>query len=70
MRCRPGDLWQLGPHRLLCGNAFEPVTVATLMDGARAQMVFTDPPYNVPVHGRPWLLPEPAGGLTFSVAGQ
>ena len=50
-RCRPGDLWQLGPHRLICGNALEPDTVAALMDGGRAQMVFTDPPYNVPIEG-------------------
>ncbi|MFL5314526.1 MAG: ParB/Srx family N-terminal domain-containing protein, partial [Microvirga sp.] len=41
-RCRPGDLWQLGSHRLICGNALEPGTVAALMDGGRAQMVFTD----------------------------
>jgi len=50
-RCRPGDLWQLGSHRLICGNALEPGTVAALMDGGRAQMVFTDPPYNVPIQG-------------------
>ena len=51
VRCRPGDLWQLGPHRLICGNALDPVTVAALLGAERAQMVFTDPPYNVPVHG-------------------
>jgi 16S rRNA G966 N2-methylase RsmD len=50
-RCRVGDLWQLGPHRLICGNALEPATVAALMGAERAQMVFTDPPYNVPVQG-------------------
>jgi hypothetical protein len=50
-RCRPGDLWQLGPHRLICGNALEPGTVAALMNGGRAQMVFTDPPYNVAIQG-------------------
>ena len=49
--CRPGDLLQLGPHRLICGNALEPGTVAALMNGERAQMVFTDPPYNVPIQG-------------------
>src|SRR5215207_4781378 len=36
-RCRPGDLWQLGPHRLVCGDALEPLTVAALMNGERAQ---------------------------------
>jgi DNA modification methylase len=46
-----GDLWQLGPHRLICGNALEPATVAALMCGERAQMIFTDPPYNVPIQG-------------------
>jgi DNA modification methylase len=50
-RCRLGDVWQLGPHRLICGNSLEAAMVATLMDGERAQMVFTDPPYNVPVQG-------------------
>lgn len=50
-RCKPGDLWALGPHRLICGDALDPKVVATLMDGERAQMVFTDPPYNVPVDG-------------------
>jgi DNA modification methylase len=50
-RCRLGDLWQLGPHRLICGNSLDQDTVAALMDGERAQMVFTDPPYNVPIQG-------------------
>ena len=51
VRCRRGDIWQLGPHRLICGNALDPVDVATLMDGETARMVFTDPPYNVPIQG-------------------
>ena len=42
-----GDLWQLGSHLLLCGNALEDGSYAKLMDDQRAQMVFTDPPYNV-----------------------
>ena len=50
-RCHLGDVWQLGPHRLICGNALEPATVATLMGTEQAQMVFTDPPYNVPIDG-------------------
>jgi len=49
--CKPGDLWQLGPHKLICGDALNNNTVQTLMDGAKAQMVFTDPPYNVPIDG-------------------
>ena len=50
-RVRPGDIWQLGPHRLVCGSALERQVVAALMDGEIARMVFTDPPYNVPIDG-------------------
>lgn len=50
-RCKLGDIWQLGPHRLMCGNALDPDAVATLMQGDKAQAVFTDPPYNVPIQG-------------------
>ena len=48
---RPGDLWQLGRHRLLCGNALDQASYETLMQGAAARVVFTDPPYNVPIDG-------------------
>ncbi|PKB13354.1 DNA modification methylase [Novosphingobium kunmingense] len=48
---RIGDLWVLGKHRLLCGDARDPAVLERLMDGERAQMVITDPPYNVPVDG-------------------
>lgn len=48
---RPGDLWRLGRHRLLCGNAVEEASYAALMDGRHAAMIFTDPPYNVPIGG-------------------
>lgn len=50
-RCRPGDVWRLGRHRLVCGDALDPETVDLLMDGERARMVFTDPTYNVPIDG-------------------
>jgi hypothetical protein len=50
-RCRPGDLWQLGPHRLVCGNSLDKSTVAMLMNGEAATMAFSDPPYNVPIAG-------------------
>lgn len=50
-RCRPGDIWQLGQHRLTCGSALEGDVVAALMNGELAQMVFADPPYNVPIDG-------------------
>ncbi len=48
---RLGDLWLLGPHRLLCGNALESESYQRLLNGQLAQMVFTDPPYNVPIDG-------------------
>lgn len=48
---RPGDLWRLGPHQLLCGDARDPAAYARLMEGREAGLVFTDPPYNVPIDG-------------------
>ena len=42
-----GDIWQLGKHRLLCGDATKEEDINKLMDGAKADMVFTDPPYGV-----------------------
>ena len=44
---RPGDLWVLGEHRVLCGDATDPESYARLLPGERADMVFIDPPYNV-----------------------
>jgi DNA modification methylase len=46
-----GDVWQLGPHRIVCGSALEPATYEALLGSGRAAMVFTDPPYNVPIAG-------------------
>ena len=46
---KPGDLWQLGSHRLLCGDARNANDLARLMDGSQAAMGFLDPPYNVRV---------------------
>ncbi|XWE61981.1 site-specific DNA-methyltransferase [Sporomusa sphaeroides] len=48
---KPGDIWQLGSHRLLCGDATKLADVGKLMDGKLAAMVFTDPPYNVAYEG-------------------
>lgn len=48
---RFGDLWQLGDHRLVCGDARDAGAYKALMDGKSADMVFTDPPYNVPIAG-------------------
>jgi DNA modification methylase len=50
-RCAPGDIWQLGSHRLICGDSLDSDVVSILMDGEKAQMVFSDPPYNVPIDG-------------------
>jgi len=50
-----GDIWQLGRHRLMCGDATVAADVERLMDGKKADMVFTDPPYGV----------EYTGGLQF-----
>lgn len=44
---RPGDVWELGNHRLLCGDATEPASYDALMADAMADMVFCDPPYGV-----------------------
>ena len=42
-----GDIWQLGRHRLMCGDSTNTETVARLMGGQKADMVFTDPPYGM-----------------------
>jgi len=52
-----GDVWTLGRHRLICGDATDPATIARLMDGKRANLVVTDAPYNVGF--------ESASGLTI-----
>jgi DNA modification methylase len=46
-----GDVWLLGRHRVLCGNALDAETFRTLLGDEHAAMVFTDPPYNVPIDG-------------------
>jgi DNA modification methylase len=49
---RPGDLWVLGPHRLLCGDSVRPADLDRLLAGAAIHLVNTDPPYNVKVEPR------------------
>ena len=46
-RVKLGDIWQLGKHRLICGDATDIVVIEKLMNGVKASMVFTDPPYGI-----------------------
>lgn len=48
---RRGDLWFIGPHRLLCDDATRPESYDRLLSGERTAMIFSDPPYNVPITG-------------------
>lgn len=50
-RVKVGDLWKLGGHRLICGDSTDKATIDRLMDGAKADLVFTDPPYNLQTEG-------------------
>ena len=49
---KPGDLYQLGRHRLLCGDSTSLTDIATLTDGAQIDLLLTDPPYNVAYEGQ------------------
>jgi hypothetical protein len=46
-----GDLWLLGAHRVFCGNALDGASYDNLLDGGKASLIFTDPPYNVAIDG-------------------
>lgn len=48
---KPGDVWMLGGHRLICGDSTKPKTYERLMQGELAQLIITDPPYNVDYEG-------------------
>jgi DNA modification methylase len=45
-----GDIYELNQHRVMCGDSTDPQAVSTLMNGVKAMMIFTDPPYNVKVN--------------------
>ncbi len=51
-KAKLGDIYQLGRHRLMCGDSTSAADVATLMGGVKADMLLTDPPYNVNVNGK------------------
>lgn len=57
---KPGDLWILGNHRLLCGDSTDVLAVERLMDGKKADLLLTDPPYNVDMTAKNKML-EKAG---------
>jgi DNA modification methylase len=48
---RVGDVFQLGPHRVICGDATDPAVIRRLMEGDTARLILTDEPYNVPIAG-------------------
>jgi DNA modification methylase len=49
--CKPGDVWLLGRHRVLCGDSLASASYTALLEGEGANLVFTDPPYNVRIDG-------------------
>lgn len=51
VRCKPGDIWELGEHRLMCGDSTDLETVKKLTGGGTIDLLLTDPPYNVNYHG-------------------
>jgi site-specific DNA-methyltransferase (adenine-specific) len=50
-KAKPGDIYQLGQHRLICGDSTDVAVIDRLMDGVKADCVFTDPPYNLQTEG-------------------
>ena len=46
-RCKPGDLWQMGRHRLICGDSADVAVIDRLMDGVKTKLLLTDPPYGI-----------------------
>ena len=65
-----GDIYQMGNHRLMCGDSTDPDAWAKLMDGEKADMVFTDPPYGVAIGDKNATLNsvQPSGRCTTNIA--
>lgn len=51
-RCQPGDIWQLGDHRLMCGDSTKASMIQELLSGEKVDLYITDPPYNVAYEGK------------------
>lgn len=68
-RCRLGEIWELGVHRLMCGDSADTQALETLMGGVLADMVFTDPPYGVAIGDKNKLLNsvQPSGRCTENI---
>lgn len=66
-RCKAGDIWQLGEHRLMCGDSTDSECVEKLMGGAVADMLLTDPPYNVSYASKNEFLNKYVGGKRIQV---
>lgn len=66
-RCKDGDIWQLGEHRLMCGDSTNSESVTKLMGGAIADMLLTDPPYNVSYSKKNEFLNKYVGGERIQV---
>lgn len=62
VRCQPGDVWELGEHRLVCGDSTDLEVVKKVMGGGKADMIFTDPPYGVAIGDKNKMLHEKVGG--------
>ena len=68
--CQPGDIWQIGPHRLGVGDIRDEKLLCALMDGREARMVLTDPPYNVSVAGHIQVKPKTGHGEFAFASGE
>ena len=57
-RCKLGDIWQLGDHRLICGDSTDVAVIDRLMDGMKPDLVYTDPPYGMNAVSKSGVLSE------------